>query len=152
MKKILLLLYIFLTLIIINGCSGTKKTISEQETLTYSIIIGAGGGFSGSYEGNYIDSSGSVYSWEGSSFITSQKTLKNKLTPAQISELNKLIKENSLEKITYNKHGNLTTFLTFKSSDKEYNFSWVDTLTEDESPKELKTLYNYIFDTLTKNK
>ena len=102
------------------------------------------------YQGKYVDTSGVVYSWEGTSFNNSKRTSIKKLEQEQISQLNNYFEKNTPEKIAYNQSGNLTNFIVLKGKGKEISISWIYKFPKDDTPQEIMNLNNYITNTINK--
>jgi len=150
MRKLLPLFLCLCSMFLLVGCACSQKAYSEKRTLDYSIIIGSGGGFTGMYQGKYVDTSGVVYSWEGTSFNNSKRTSIKKLEQEQISQLNNYFEKNTPEKIAYNQSGNLTNFIVLKGKGKEISISWIYKFPKDDTPQEIMNLNNYITNTINK--
>lgn len=136
MKKVLALLFLFLAYL--SGCTGSNSKASAEQNsadqssaeqnfpqLSYSIITGSGGGFTGMYQGYAIDSAGYVKFWEGITYDKSKKQEAGRLTGPQIEELNKLIDSTQIVKTNFSTRGNITSFIRFTSpAAEEHRISW----------------------------
>lgn len=149
MKKLILFFFLLCFLHIITGCSCHQSTRQECKTLLYAINIGSGGGVTGLYEGNYIDTSGIVYKWEGIVFNKAEKKETKQLSEGQICKLNEYFIKNRPDSITYSKTGNLTEFIVLESKDKKVSISWINKFPKDDTPQKIIDLKNYILKTIS---
>jgi hypothetical protein len=127
-----------------TGCSSSQSTKPECKTLNYAINIGSGGGVTGIYTGNYIDSNGIVYKWEGIVFNKAEKKAIKKLSAEQICKLNDFFIKNKPDTIIYSKSGNLTDYIILENKDKKISISWVNKFPKDDTPQKILDLKNYI--------
>lgn len=149
MKSIALLSFLLACIYIITGCSSSQTAKQECRTLHYAINIGSGGGVTGLYTGNFIDTNGIVYKWEGIVFNKSEKKEAKKLSEEQICKLNEYFIKNKPDTIAYSKTGNLTDFIILENKDKKISISWVNKFPKDDTPQQIINLKNYILKTIS---
>ena len=127
------------------GCSSSGKTENKNSInniMEYSIIIGSGGGFTGSYDGHLIDSLGQVFRWSGKTFTTADLTSIGKLSEVELQSAIKSIKESDIMNTSFKEHGNVTTFIRLKKSELEYSVSWIGLEPDNKVPENIRELYS----------
>ncbi len=152
MQKLFYIIFFLTTVITYFGCCGSKEMKNEKKLLSYTIVFGSGGGFTGRYSGRAIDTSGIIYEWEGRTYLTSVKTNIDTLSQNQIMKLNKFFSENDFTNIHFKESGNITSFLTLSDSKKDFTFSWKETSPPDKVPDRIRELYYLIYQTIEQNK
>lgn len=145
-------LFIFMFFLFLIGCSATKKSLKEKQILSYSIVLGYGGGFTGWYKGKEIDTNGMVFNWEGRSYSTSTKEIIDTLTQKQILKLNEYLNKNNFSEYSLKESGNTIGFLTLSNIKGKISFSWKDSTTPAHAPKEIQELIFFISDILSNHK
>jgi hypothetical protein len=159
MKKVILV--IFLCHIILFGIfscsSGSKTTLKKSlnSEIDFSIITGSGGGFTGSYEGYFIDSLSNVYKWTGKTFKTAEKVFLGKLNDEQTEMINKAIRENNILNIDMKEHGNVSSYILLENKEAKHSISWSGIepgKTVPEGVRSFKLKLVQVFDALQKNK
>lgn len=141
MKKLFYVVIYLFTVIVCYGCCGSKQIKSERQLLRYAIVLGSGGGFTGSYGGIAIDSCGIVQDWEGRAYLTSVKRSVDTLTANQITKLNKFFSENDFSDIQFKESGNITSFLSLSNSKNYFTFSWKEPTIPETAPGKIRELY-----------
>lgn len=120
--KILLLVLSGFSIFLVS-CSGSKCTASDK--LEYSIITGEGGGFTGIQNGIFIDTSGTVFSFNGKTFDTAEKKKLGVLPQDAVPELNKL--SNEIDTISFRVQSNIYKYITLKKNGSmDIVLSWND--------------------------
>ena len=148
MRRLFTIIFLSFSVFIFAGCTGSKKITFEKQTLKFTIILGSGGGFTGSYNGKMIDTTGTVYGWEGRTYYTSDKKIVDSLSQNQITKLNTYFSENNFADYSFREVGNMTNFLTLTTLDKKITFSWKESSIPDRVPDKIKELYYLIINTL----
>ncbi len=140
-------------LIIFYGCSNSKSVNekNEQPNFGYNIILGTGGGVTGNYEGNFIDSTGAVYKWQGRIFQSSQKEFIKNLDQKELEKIDSLINSANFFEEKFSSPGNLTSYIKIRSGEKENTITWSGTEFPAEINDKIKDLHQQII-SITKNK
>lgn len=124
------------------GCSNKDAAKNSQIMPCYTITYGSGGGVTGLYDGYYIDSLGTVSSWSGRTFATSEKKTLGRLTEKEISEMTSAIKDNHLLDISHRQNGNITTYFIFrKTGGEQTTISWPGFAPDKKISEELNSFY-----------
>ncbi len=152
MRRLFTIIFLSFSMFIFWECTASKEAANEKQTLKFTIIIGAGGGFTGSYQGKMIDTTGAIYDWEGRTFSTSTKKMVDSLSQNQIIKLNKYFSENSFTDYTFKEVGNITTFLKLSTLNNQIIFSWKESPIPDHIPPKIKELFYLINDTINNTK
>ncbi|MCK9212069.1 MAG: hypothetical protein M0P61_14605 [Ignavibacteriaceae bacterium] len=152
MRRLFTIIFLSFSMFIFWGCTASKEAANEKQTLKFTIIIGSGGGFTGTYQGKMIDTTGYIYDWEGRTFSTSTKKIVDSLSQNPIIKLNKYFSENNFTDYTLKEVGNITTFLTLSTLNDQTTFSWKESLIPDHMPTKIKELYYLINDTINNTK
>lgn len=136
-----------------SGNIGKKNSINS--TLEYSIIVGSGGGFSGSYEGYLIDSLGQIFNWSGKTFSTADLASIGELNEDEIQTVKTSINDSNILNTSFKEHGNVTTFIRLKNSKFEYSVSWIGLDPDNKVPENIRELYSRlkkIIDSITNDR
>lgn len=152
MKKLFYIICFLTTVIAYYGCCGSKEMKNEKQLLSYTIVLGSGGGFTGRYSGIAIDSTGIVSDWEGRMYLTSAKKNVDTLSQNQIMKMNKFFSENDFTNIHFKESGNITNFLTLSDSKNDFTFSWKETSLPDRVPDKIRELYYLVTQAIEQNK
>ncbi|MCX6150796.1 MAG: hypothetical protein NTX22_09750 [Ignavibacteriales bacterium] len=138
MKKHIIVLAGILCCVFAFCSTGQGINSISKSKINYELTIGSGGGFTGGYEGHFIDSLGIIYSWKGIAITDSNKILFGKLNDEQIELVNKLIDSSDILNLDYRHSGNIISFITIKNDSKEYKYSWVGVSPDDNVPPNLR--------------
>ncbi|MGE5400077.1 MAG: hypothetical protein ACM3S2_06720 [Ignavibacteriales bacterium] len=130
---------IILFLLALASCSSDRNAAHNSTLLSHSIIIGQGGGFTGRGQGYFIDSTGTVSSYEGLGIPDTGMKVKGRLSDDQITEINRIIPE-VLQTQSGGK-GNMTSYLVLKKGEKETGFTWSGITPGNSVPSQLRDLY-----------
>ena len=142
--------YLFVLALLISCCSSNKEISSKDDLplLSYNVILGEGGGFTGNQTGYFIDTLGVVKSFNGITFSKSKMNIIGKLSNAQINEINILIQ--TIKDKKYNQNGNMTSYLVLTKNNNELRFSWENTVPDKNAPPELLSFYQKVTDLINK--
>ncbi|MFA6979184.1 MAG: hypothetical protein WC209_07645 [Ignavibacteriaceae bacterium] len=151
MRKIYYAIFFFTFVVAYYGCCSSKEMKSEKELLSFTIVLGSGGGFTGGYSGNAIDTEGRIYNWEGRTYINSSKRIVDTLSQNQITKLNKFFSENNLTNYHFRETGNITSFLTLSDSNDDFTFSWKEVNIPERAPDKIRELYYLINQAIENN-
>lgn len=124
------------------GCSNKDAAKNSPVMPGYTITYGSGGGVTGLYDGYYIDSTGTVSSWSGRTFATSERKTLGRLTEKEISEMTSAITDNHLLDISHRQNGNITTYFVFrKTGGEQTTISWPGSEPDKKISEELNSFY-----------
>ncbi|MDI6804792.1 MAG: hypothetical protein QME58_13295 [Bacteroidota bacterium] len=138
MKNFTLIVLVILSLHIL-GCSHTQNLSSR-----FNVTLTSGGGFTGMYNGYYIDTLGEISRWEGRTYNLASLKPGGKLTPDKLKEMNTKITELELLNVQYNKSGNISSSISISTNISKHTVSWVGVEPEEEVPEKIKEFYYYI--------
>lgn len=133
----------FIIAFVISLCF-TCCSHSINSTNYFNITLSSGGGFTGMYNGYYIDTLGNISSWEGRIFDMAGLKPVGKLTPDKLKELNTKINEKEILNIQYKKPGNIFSSISFKTAIITHAISWSGYEPEQDVPEKIKEFYSYI--------
>lgn len=151
MRKVRYIIFFLAIVITYYGCGGSREMKSEKHSLSYNIVLGSGGGFTGRYSGKAIDTAGILFNWEGRTYLTSPKKIADTLSQNQILKINKFFSEHALTNYKFKETGNITSFLTLSDSNNEFTFSWKGTNLPENAPEKIKELYYLINQAIEQN-
>jgi len=139
MKKLIAL---FTIILILAGCSSTKKTSDFSNN---KIIFGYGGGFTGGQTTYALDYSGNIFK-ENS--ITGASSFITKLRRKETKKIYRKFLQLGLDSLDFNQPGNLSKFIGFKSQDKIHKIIWSD---ESKVPENVKEFYDMLIQKVSNN-
>jgi hypothetical protein len=140
---------LFMLFLLLSACSSNKDVSKQnEESLSYNIIVGQGGGFTGSQDGYYIDTLGIVKSFSGITFANSKMVNIGQLSPGQINDINTLF--HSIMNSNYSQVGNMTSYLVISKNNFQLRFSWEGTYPDKNVPSELVNFYQKVNDIINK--
>jgi len=151
MRKVRYIIFFLAIVIAYYGCCGSKEMKSEKQSLSYNIVLGSGGGFTGRYNGKAIDTAGIIFNWEGRTYLTSTKKNIDTLSQNQILKLNTFFSEHALTNYNFKEAGNITSFLTLSDSNNEFTFSWKGTNLPENAPEKIRELYYLVNHAIEQN-
>ena len=148
-------LFVFSVLAIL-ACHSHDSTKSDSHSdipvpSDLRLVIGEGGGFTGEWNGNTVDSSGSVFSWRGTKAEeNSQRSSKLKAT--QLRELWSSIADGHFFEIDSAGTGNMTQFMTVSANGKMHRVSWEKPGATGSDPTPIQRIYNTCRGILARNR
>jgi len=101
--------------------SGSRSDSSVPSD--FHLVIGEGGGFTGEWNGNTVDSTGLIFSWRGAKAEQDAKQI-SRLKTAQFHELWQSIEEGRFFDIDSSGFGNMTEFMMVSANGKVHRVSW----------------------------
>jgi hypothetical protein len=119
--------------------SDSQGDISVPSDLR--LVTGEGGGFAGEWNGYTVDSSGSVFSWQG--FKAEENSKRTSiLKAAQLRELWKSIADGHFFEIDSSGTGNMTQFMTVSANGKVHRVSWAKPGATASDPTPVQRIFN----------
>lgn len=107
------------------GSSGEQSLKQSAEpTSNYNIVIGSGGGFTGIYNGYYIDTVGNISKWEGRIFAENKLKYIITLSHEQLNKISKLVSDENVLNTSYHKSGNISSSIQFIYKNFKHSVSW----------------------------
>lgn len=152
-KSFLLLLAFSQIFVCCSTAKNSSNTISKQEKIInsnpkFSIIIASGGGFTGTYEGYFIDTLNNVYKWEGRTFNNSEKSLLGEITKEQAQIIVQNLFDNKILSTSFKSHGNITSYISIKGEVLEHSVSWIGIEPDEKVPDNVKIFYSTLMKTI----
>lgn len=131
--------FVYLLLLLLWGCSHTQDISS-----CFNVTLTSGGGFTGMYNGYYIDTSGTISRWEGRTFNLASLNPVGNLTSDKLKQMNTKITELEILKVQYKKSGNISSSISISTNNFQHTVSWVGIEPERDVPEKIKEFYFYI--------
>ncbi|MDI6804575.1 MAG: hypothetical protein QME58_12150 [Bacteroidota bacterium] len=121
--------FIFISIILITlmeCCSTIDQSQKQRSTQAtkYNIVIGTGGGFTGMYNGYYIDTIGNFNSWEGKVFTDTNLKYITTLSREQLDKISELVLNNVVLGTNYKNSGNISSFIQLSYNNFKHSVSW----------------------------
>jgi hypothetical protein len=114
-----------LTILACHSSDSTKSESGSDLSVPHDfrLVIGEGGGFTGEWIGNTVDSIGTLFSWRGTK--AEENTRKTStLKTAAFRELWQSIADGHFFDIDSSGTGNMTEFMTVSANGKMHRVSW----------------------------
>lgn len=126
------------------SCSSNRATQngSGKTLLSYNIVIGESGGFTGNNSGYSIDSTGAVKSFEGIITPEAKQKVVGHLNEEQIQKINQLIPE--LLKASSSEKANLTSYITLRKDGKVVRYTWPGPSPNKNAPEAINKFYTEV--------
>lgn len=144
MNKNLKFIFGCFLLLLTLGCSPKENTISR-----YNITLSSGGGFTGSYNGYYIDTTGTVSQWEGRTFDLSTRKVVTHLSPDKLKEINDKITTLGIMNVNYKISGNISSSISISNNDSTHLITWAGIEPSNDIPENIREFYYYMKNLIT---
>lgn len=140
------IIFIFPILLFTIGCSHSNK-ISNN----FCITLGTGGGFTGLYNGYYIDTLGNISTWEGRKFNIASGISVGKISTSDLQDLNFKIQEMKILNLQFRKSGNISSSISFVKENSVHTISWSGFEPDEQVPQVIRDFYFYIKNLINKS-
>lgn len=136
--------------IILLTLMGSCSTIdqSQKQTTTqkakYNFVIGTGGGFTGIYNGYYIDTIGNISSWEGRVFTDTNLKYITTLSREQLDKISELVLDNDVQRTNYKNSGNISSFIQLSYNNFKHSVSWSGFEPDESVPPNIKEFHSQL--------
>lgn len=124
------------------GCYSSKP--ATPKTMKYNIIIGTGGGFTGIYNGYYIDTIGNISSWEGRIFTNTNLKYITTLSREQLDKISGLVLDNDVPGTNYKNSGNIYSFIQLSYNNFKHSVSWSGFEPDESVPTNIKEFHSQL--------
>lgn len=114
--------------------TAVNGNVEMQHELPERIILGAGGGFTGRWEGFIIEQDGSVWSWSGYG-APSDTNFVGRLPADSLQILARLVPDSGFYADSTSETGNMTAFLEIMRGGDAHRVSWIPSVEGVEPPK-----------------
>ncbi|MDP2207279.1 MAG: hypothetical protein Q8K98_00715 [Bacteroidota bacterium] len=128
--------------ITLMGCYSSKP--ATPKTMKYNIIIGTGGGFTGIYNGYYIDTIGNISSWEGRIFTNTNLKYITTLSREQLDKISGLVLDNDVPGTNYKNSGNIYSFIQLSYNNFKHSVSWSGFEPDESVPTNIKEFHSQL--------
>jgi hypothetical protein len=134
------------------GCAGTGSRTGQgalpNVPVDFRLLIGEGGGFTGSYAGYLVHADGSLYEWRSRS-AAEDTVLLARLTPAQLEALRERVAQ-GLTDADFDETGNVSAFIDLTDGGRRRRVTWVRSAAEEfAEAARLEDLYRHLLSLLS---
>ena len=127
MKSTLFFFLLSLLYILNSGCASEKKSsvVNDiQSTEKNTILIGAGGGFSGFYDGICLTKNGDIYSWKSMTGKPDTLNLLFHTSKDSVDFFFRYLDEMGFDNLQLNNSGNMTSFIERTDGESKHRVQW----------------------------
>jgi hypothetical protein len=133
-----------------GACTGSRSGQNAPLNVPadFRLLIGEGGGFTGSYAGYLVHADGSVFEWRSRSAAEDTVLLAH-LTPAQLEALRERVAQ-GLTNVDFNEPGNVSAFIDLTDEGQRRRVTWVRSAAEESAEAaRLEELYRHVLSLLS---
>ena len=150
------IVFCLVSILTIISCHTADTSKSESDSRIsvpndFRLVIGEGGGFTGEWIGNTVDSSGSVLSWRGSQAEKNPRQT-SKLKATQLQNLWQSIDEGRFFDRDSSGTGNMTQIMIVTANGKVHRVTWAKSNGSVSDLTPVQRLYNSCIAIISRNR
>ncbi len=128
MRNLILPAFLLLSLLI-TGCSDNV-----------ALKFGSGGGFTGQYIEYILENDRTIHK---NNSLTNESEAIGKITKSELRSIRTAFDDNGIEKLEYDKPGNMSKYIEFKKGEEVKKWQWAEG-DENEPAQKLETVYQLL--------